>query len=245
MKRPLIGIIPQLDIENPFRHVRLFPQYQRSIERAGGIGVMLPFTNDKEVMKEMANSFDGFLFTGGQDINPELYGQKEGNYLTMSTGYAPERDDFESAFYPILKELNKPILAICRGFQIINVLHGGTILQDLPYEPYDGNFVLHPAWDSEGNFVHEIYVRPNTKLREIMRDDVIPVNSYHHQGIGKVGEGLTISGVSPDGLVEAFDIDDLDYGVGVQWHPEVLFDNNFDDGRLFKSFIEECRKRMK
>lgn len=244
MKLPTIGIIPQLDINNSFRHVRLFPQYQRSIEKAGGIGVMLPLTNDKEVMNQMANMFDGFLFTGGQDLSPHLYGGIEDPNLEFSTGYAPERDEFESKFYPIVYKKNKPIFAICRGLQIINVLHGGTINQNLPEFSSDPNFILHPAWSSEGGFIHDINVKNDTKLKEIMKTNSIKVNSYHHQGIDRLGQGLTVSGTSPDGLIEAFDIDGLDYGVGVQWHPEVLYDNDLDDGKLFKRFLEECKKKM-
>lgn len=239
-KRPIIGLTPQLDITNPFRHVRLFPQYQRAIEKAGGIGIMLPLTRDKDVMKEMTQMCDGFIFTGGQDLAPYLYGEEESDRLSMSTGYAPERDEFESAFYPIAFETKKPILAICRGFQIINVLHGGTINQDLPEYSDDPNFVLHPAWSEEHGDFHDILIRPDTQLKNIFKKDDIQVNSFHHQGLDKIGTDLTVSGVARDGLVEAFDINGLDFGVGVQWHPEVMFDEGIGNGELFLEHIKAC-----
>lgn len=240
-KRPIIGLTPQVDITNPFRHVRLFPQYQRSIEKAGGIGIMLPLTTDKDVMKEMTELCDGFIFTGGQDLDPYLYGEEEDDSLSMSTGYAPERDEFESSFYPIALESKKPLLAICRGFQIINVLHGGNIVQDLPETSNDPNFVLHPAWSEEHGDFHKIFIKPETQLEDIYRRKEIDVNSFHHQGVDKIGSNLTVSGIAQDGLVEAFDIDDLDFGVGVQWHPEVLFDNNIGNGELFRAHIKACQ----
>ncbi len=243
MSYPLIGIVPQLDITTPMRHVRLFPQYQRSIEKAGGIGVMLPLTNNKDIMNQLAQTFDGFLFTGGQDLNPHLYGEDELENLEATTGYAPERDYFESAFYPLVKKLNKPILAICRGFQIINVLHGGTIIQDLPRQSPDPNFVLHPAWNENREQLHDIFINPNTSLYNIIKRKKVKVNSYHHQGINQLGKGLTVSATSPDGLIEAFDIDDLNFGVAVQWHPEVLYDKQLSDGKIFKAFIENCSNK--
>lgn len=240
--RPIIGITPQLDINSPFRSVRLFPQYQRSIEKAGGIGIMIPLTQDKEVMEQIIDMCDGFLFTGGQDLNPSLYGETENIDLTHPTGYAPERDAFESQFYPLVKKSKKPVLAICRGFQIINVLHGGTIIQELPENGDNMNFVFHPAWNEEDPG-HDIFINSHTQLAEIMKAKKIYVNSFHHQGIKDLGNGLTVSGRSRDGLVEAFDIDDLPFGVGVQWHPEVLYDNDFDDGNLFKALIEACQSQ--
>lgn len=243
-KKPVIGLTPQLDITNSFRHVRLFPQYQRAIEKAGGIGIMLPLTNDVNVMRQMAEMCDGFVFTGGQDLAPYLYGEEEADDLSMTTGYAPERDAFESAFYPIAKETNKPILAICRGFQIINVLHGGTINQDLPEESDDPNFVLHPAWSEDSGDFHDILIRQGTHLSKIFNKDKISVNSFHHQGLKDLGKGLTVSGIAPDGLVEAFDIDGLDFGVAVQWHPEVLYDLDIGKGELFRELIKACEAQM-
>lgn len=243
MTVPIIGLVPQIDSDKYFKYVRLFPEYQASVEKAGGVGLMIPHTKDKKIMRMIVELCDGFIFTGGHDIDPRLYGEKESAYVSMSTGYSPERDEFETTFYPLVKEMNKPILAICRGFQIINVIHGGTMIQDLPYEPYDGNYILHPAWTEEGNLVHDINVKPNTKLHKILKKDIVSVNSYHHQGVKKLGKGLTISGVAPDGLIEAYDIDDLDFGIGVQWHPEVLYTKDYNSGKLFKAFIEECKKR--
>ncbi len=238
--KPIIGISPQLDITNPFRHVRLFPQYQRSLEKAGAIGLMLPLTEDEETLKQICDLCDGFLFTGGQDLEPKLYGETEDENLDFSTGYAPERDRFESLFYPMVEKTGKPILAICRGFQIINVLHGGSIVQDLSLE--EDRPVAHSSFGSDdSNNFHTLNVLENTQLHDIFKRDLVTVNSYHHQGIKTLGEGLTVSGVSDDGLIEAFDIDGLDFGVAVQWHPEVLFDSQIDDGKLFKAFVKACK----
>lgn len=243
MSLPLIGIVPQLDTKTPMHHVRLFPEYQRSLEKAGGIGVMLPLTNNLEILNQIANSFDGFLFTGGQDLNPVLYGEEKIENIDSIDTYSTERDSYECLFYPIVKKLNKPILAICRGFQLINVIHGGTIMQDLPRESDKPGFILHPAWNDKHQFFHDIIINPDSNFSKIMGQEKIIVNSYHHQGIKKLGNGLSIAGISPDGLVEAFEIDDLDFGLAVQWHPEVLFDYGIDDGKIFKAFLNSCRKK--
>lgn len=242
--RPIIGITPQLDIDSPFRSVRLFPQYQKSIEKAGGIGIMIPLTEDEEVLRQIIDMCDGFLFTGGQDVHPSMYGETESSHLIRPTGYAPERDKFESIFYPLVKEANKPLLAICRGFQIINVLHGGSIVQELTYDENNPDSIYHPAWgDNEKG--HEILVTEDTHLKNIFNSSEIYVNSFHHQGIKDLGSRLTVSGISPDGLIEAFDIEDMDFGVGVQWHPEVLYAHDIDDGKLFKALINEIKSREK
>lgn len=242
--RPLIGIVPQMDVDNRFRHLRVFPHYMKALEKLGAVGVMLPMTEDPALMKELASRFDGFLFPGGNDLQPELYGEKTEKGLE-ETKYAPERDQFESAFYPFVYEADKPVLAVCRGMQLVNVLGGGSMIQDLPVEGEDEGFVLHAEWERPEELVHELTLVPGTLLADLYEEETIGVNSLHHQGIDRLGDGLTVSGRSKDGLVEAYDIDGLSFGMGVQWHPEVTYLAGLDDGRIFKAFIAAAKDEQK
>lgn len=238
---PVIGIVPQIDMEGRFHHVRLFPNYMKVLDACGAAGIMLPFTHDRRKISRLLEICDGFLLTGGQDINPELYGD-----VTSGTSeYAPVRDTYEPVLFPMILETGKPVLAVCRGMQMLNVLAGGTLTQDLPDENSGDSkmkdFILHPDWKHPLEGVHRVHVRPGTQFRQITGTDSIMTNSLHHQGIKKIGNGLTVSGVSDDGLVEALEIDALEYGIGVQWHPEELFEDDETSQRLFRSFVEASR----
>lgn len=173
MKRPLIGIMPLYDSEK--NSYWMLPGYMRGIEAAGGAPVMLPLTEDQSLLRQLAETFDGFLFTGGQDISPRLYGEEK---MPLCGEICPTRDKMELIMLDAAMELDKPVLGICRGLQFINAALGGTLFQDIPAEfpsavkhcqtpPYD-----HPA--------HEVMLLPSTPLRELLGQETIRVNSYHH-----------------------------------------------------------------
>lgn len=239
---PLIGIVPQIDTKSPFRHIRLFPNYLRALDRSGAAGIVLPFTKDAGKLKMLIELCDGFLLTGGQDIDPRLYGAE----AIKDADYAPERDAFEPFLFPMIFASGKPVLAVCRGMQMVNVLNGGTLYGDLPGkdspESQNRDFVLHPDWEHPLDGVHEINVAEGTLLHKIAGTDRIRVNSLHHQGVDKLGEGLTVAGTAPDGLVEAFDIEGPEFGLGIQWHPEALFDGDELSRKIFAAFVEAARK---
>jgi putative glutamine amidotransferase len=207
--------------------------YVEAISAAGGVPVMLPFCMGS--VNEYADALDGLVISGGGfDVPPQMY-TKDPVHPDVKT--KPDRSLFEFAIAEAMLRKNKPVLGICGGMQLLNVYFGGTLHQHLPdaYPQSIDHTQTHPR-DVEQ---HHVILEPETLLRHITSDtSTIPVNSIHHQGIAKLGEGLVISAVAPDGLVEAFEHPDYSFCIGVQWHPE--FHVSPADTALFKHFIEAC-----
>ena len=143
MKKPIIGIVPLVDIER--ESYWMLPGYMKGIEQAGGIPLMLPLTADEENLQQLADEMDGFLYAGGQDISPGMYAQKRSR---MCGQRCRERDEMETILFRMVYEQDKPLLGICRGIQYINVVMGGTLYQDLPSEyPSDTEHHQMPPYD--------------------------------------------------------------------------------------------------
>lgn len=241
--KPMIGVLPQYNaIENK---IYIAPPYMNGIIEGGGLPVLLPFVKNKKDIYTLAKEFDGFLFTGGQDINPSLYGQPLCN---CSDEIAPRRDDLEiNLFKAIIKE-NKPVFGICRGMQLINVALGGTLKQDILGVREIGMTLQHFQKTPFDIPVHEINIEKNTLLYRILEKDKILVNSIHHQGIGNLAKGLLPVATSVDDLIEAVEIKALDFGIAVQWHPEQLLKTDNNARKLFAAFINaansNCNKKV-
>lgn len=245
MKKPLIGISPQYDFER--NRIFVVQNYLNSIRIAGGIPVLLPLHIQKDDLEYLVSKLDGVLFTGGPDIDPFMFGEE-----TMEHGgiVLPERDQLEEHLFHLAFSYNKPILGICRGIQVINVFLGGTLYQDLnQFKPTFGidmdnmglSYPLQHYQKSENHVLsHSVIVNKNSRLYEITGKDEFRVNSFHHQGIKEVAPNLMVSAVSKDSLVEALELKNYNYLLGVQWHPEHL--TTIDDSayRIFKSLIDAC-----
>lgn len=234
MKRPTVGIIPLADVERD--SLWMLPGYMEGILRAGGLPVMLPLTGDREVLAELACGLDGFLFTGGHDVSPALYGQPR---LPACGACCPARDEMERALFSMLWELDKPVLGICRGLQSINVLLGGTLYQDLPTQaPSDVVHCQRPPYDRPS---HTVRLAPGTPLHGLLRAGRIAVNSYHHQAVRALASPLQAMAYSPEGLVEAAWAPEKKYVWAVQWHPEFSFQKDENSRRIFGSFVDAMR----
>lgn len=170
------------------------------------------------------DSLDGLLLTGGTDVNPSLYGQDR-DPETEDPDDA--RDTLEKRLIEAALERDLPILAICRGMQILNVVHGGTLLQHIEGHRCPG---VPEA--------HEVCVDRDTRLAAAVGAGAHPVNSRHHQAVGKLGAGLRISAKSPDGCIEALERDDKNFVLAVQWHPEDLIESHPTARRLFEEFAK-------
>lgn len=177
---------------------------------------------------ESLEGLAGLLLTGGSDVNPALYGEAPQLETQPSDD---QRDALEIRLLKQALEINLPVLAICRGLQLFNVVHGGTLIQHLENRLHEKRTDLPASADN-----HTATVQPETKLAAIMGSGKIAVNSRHHQAIGKVGEGLRVSAMSEDGVIEAVERPDKAFAVAVQWHPEDRCMVDARDRKLFESF---------
>jgi len=243
--RPLIGIsssmgqaIYSLTQNNPpqLQH-RMNDTYAKAIIRAGGIPVILPNNEDVSCVEEIAAKLDGFLLSGGDDVDPALFGQRATGKLGA---VIPRRDNFEIALARhVIENTDKPLLGICRGVQVMNVALGGSLHIDLP----DAGKLCHslsmyPRWACS----HSVQVMEGTRLAKIMGVGEGMVNSFHHQAIDALAQGLVVSALSElDGVIEAVELPGQHFVLGVQWHPEELTDRE-EAKVLFRSFVQAAEK---
>jgi len=206
--------------------------YLESVKRAGGEPRVLSLD-----VPPSLDGLDGVLFTGGGDVDPAHYHDARHPNTNEPD---PARDAFELALAKLALAKGTPLLAICRGLQVINVAAGGTLVQDIPAQLNQalGHQVDSPAYA----IAHEVWVTPGTALARVMQEElggteVLQVNSRHHQAIGKTAEGFTISATAPDGIVEAIERPSARFCIAVQWHPE-----NFWRTGEFRSLFEEFVK---
>lgn len=211
MIKPLIGITLGSRQKESERSFVLNELYVTAIEQAGGIPVLLPALLEEAAVREARRRLDGLLLTGGADVDPTLYG---GALHPRVYGVDARRDATEIALVRLAVQTGWPFLGICRGIQVINVALGGTLYADLPDQL--GQVVNH--WSEETG--HAVRVEPQSRLLSLVGAGEFNVNSYHHQGIERLAPGLKPVGWAPDGLVEAVEIPDYPFAVGVQWHPE-------------------------
>jgi gamma-glutamyl-gamma-aminobutyrate hydrolase PuuD len=177
---------------------------------------------------ESLEGLAGLLLTGGTDVNPALYNE-EPHAETQPPDQS--RDDLEIRLLNQALESNVPVLAICRGLQLFNVAHGGTLIQHLDSREHEKKPELPASAET-----HKTVIHPDTKLAGSIGTGEMGVNSRHHQAIGKLGEGLRVAAVSPDNVIEAVERPDKDFAVAVQWHPEDRCMVDARDRKLFESF---------
>ncbi len=193
--------------------------------------VILPLTEDKELIRAYAAEFDGFIFTGGGDMDPSLYGEE---ILPACGRIAAERDAFEMALLTEVTALKKPVLGICRGMQVMNVFCGGTLWQD--YASQLEMEAPHCTKDENGATHHP--VRLSGWMKDLIGEERIMTNSYHHQSVKEPGRDLEICAFSEDGIAEAMIHTKLPYFRAAQWHPEV--DPDGYSAKIFTEFLRAC-----
>lgn len=226
--RPLIGLTTS-EMREPVRD-ELLPHaeagreemilgfhYMRAIARAGGLPVVMAPLPD-EAAADLVPHFDGILIPGGPDVDPGCYGRDPHPGLGPTW---PELDHFEIAIVQEAERLGKPILAICRGMQALNVAHGGTLFQHLPDEP--GTDLPHRKANLGDPIVmHDVLIEPDSALARAMGVERAVVNSYHHQAPWRIGEGLRRVAWAPDGIIEGLEVPGAEFALGVQWHAEAM-----------------------
>lgn len=236
MKKPIIGVTPLYDTEKD--SVYMLPQYLNSITAAGGIPVILPLNSDADDIKAVAECCDGFLFTGGQDIIPAIYGEETTRFCGE---VCPARDAVDIAILGEALEADKPIFGICRGLHLVNAVMGGTLYQDLEVQQANSLNIAHNQHYSFKIPVHSVNISNAGPLYDILGTDSIMVNSIHHQGIKVLADSLTPAALSPDSLVEAAYMENMKFVLCVQWHPEYTFETDESSRKLFEAFINACK----
>lgn len=210
--------------------------YVQAILSAGGLPVLVPASFLSSDWQQLVECFDGFLFSGGGDVDPRRYG---GMVAANSYGFSEMRDTFELGLIPFIVKAEKPILGICRGAQVLNVALGGTLIGDIASEvPAAKKHDWYPSYARDKR-VHDVNVLPETRLSELLNQTRVSTNSLHHQAIKAVGQGLVVSAMAEDGVVEAIELAGKPFTVGVQWHPEHLQDDPAMRS-LFKEFIRSA-----
>ncbi len=232
MKKPLIAVLPLYDREKD--SYWMLPGYFAGLQAAGAVPVMLPLFGEQDAA-QLARDFDGFLFTGGQDLDPALYGEQK---LDCCGELSPARDRMEAAMFQAAFSSGKPILGICRGLQMINVCLGGSLWQDLPSQrPESRNHRMERPYDRA-----EHPVKLSGPLEALYARKTLGVNSCHHQGIKSLAPGLEPMALADDGLMEAFFHPEQAFLWAVQWHPEFFDPAKGPGAVLFRAFAEAAMK---
>ena len=223
--------IPQMGTDLFRKYMK--SKYVKSIERAGANVKWIELDNTEKAVAE-ACLCDGLLLPGGADIEPALYG-KEREEKCGKPNELRDKNEFE--IFNAFVKTGKPILGICRGFQLFNVACGGTLHQDIA----DIKKCSHSDFLKRSKAVHKVTVTENTLLYKIFGKNEIGVNSLHHQAIENIGENLIVSAVSEDGFVEGLELKNHPFCIAVQWHPEHMSKTDLLQQKLFNDFVKTCK----
>lgn len=224
-----IGIVI-CGIENEKQYVS--DAYIQAIKSVGGLPIILPLVKSKSFIQSYVELCDGFLFCGGGDVTPLLFGQEP---LTDIGKTDITLDLFQIRLMKEILEKDKPILAICRGMQVLNIACGGSIYQDLSLTNFETiNHVQSSL--TRKDVSHKVILEPKTRLHQLLGSFVF-TNSFHHQSIHHLGKGLTVSGFTGDGVIEGIEMPSHTFVVGVQWHPENLLKTTPQMKQLFHALI--------
>jgi putative glutamine amidotransferase len=216
--RPLVALTTTFVAEGGSHRrpqVTLYGAYLTVLEERGLAPVMITPFHARPSIEALLERCAGLVLTGGEDVDPKRYGEAPHPALSTVT---PERDEMELIALDVAVQRHIPVLAICRGVQLMNVYFGGTLYQDITSQL--ASAVLHEQKQPWGERSHGVHLKPGSRLRAIVETDTLQINSFHHQAIKDVGTGLVVTGVAEDGIVEAVEAVDHPWAVGVQWHPE-------------------------
>ena len=231
--RPVIGITPLMDTK--LDSYWMLPDYMQAVQQAGGLPLMLPFQYDDESIDQMVELCDGLIFTGGEDIDPSRYHEER---LPVCGESIPIRDELEIRLLRAALAAKKPVLCICRGLQLFNVVMGGTLWQDLPSQrPSE---IKHSQGKPYGAATHSVELVPGSPLHALLGQSTIGVNTRHHQAIRELAPSLAVMATSPDGLIESICLPGSRFAWGVQWHPEHMAPDDANSVKIFAAFVEAC-----
>ena len=236
-RKPVIGITTGYDEDKKMLYLK--EGYYEAIYQSGGLAVAIPFTCDEENLLEHLENYDGILLSGGSDIDPKFYGESN---MPYNGTISPIRDQCELFMAKKIIEANIPLLGICRGIQVMNVAMGGTLFQDIYAQNKESTMFMHtqsaPTWYPS----HEITMKKDSWVYRSFGKEKGEVNSFHHQAIKDIGKGFEATSHSGDGIIEAIEYTKNRFCVGVQWHPELMWQHNPEFLNLFKAFVNLSKK---
>jgi len=243
--KPVIGVTPDFNAgdrqewggKEPTYFLRA--RYVRAVEELGGVPLILPLVADRAVRRRLIQGIDGLLLTGsGPDLDPTLYGERQRYTFQI---VAERRSDCELDLVRLAIRNRIPTLAICGGMQAMNVACGGSLFQDLPAQVNEA--LQHRQTTSATRVSHSITITEGSLLNRIIKRSHMQVNSSHHQSVKTVGRTLIASATAPDGIVEAIEHPTHRFFLGLQWHPEFLFERHLLHRRLFQAFLRAAARR--
>lgn len=242
MTKPFIGVSGNILRDNGGAYVDLLRSYvnhdyPRSIEEAGGIPIIIPFTKNLDVARETVAKLDALLLSGGHDVSPLNYGEEP---LQGLGDVFPERDQFDFALLKAAEEKQIPIFCICRGIQILNVYRGGTLYQDLKYD--ENCTIKHSQNQTPSLGTHTVDIEFESKLASAIGRSTWITNSHHHQTCRNIGESLVVTGRAKDGTVEALEDTNRPWFVATQFHPEMMHVKDVHAKTLFKAFVDATKE---
>jgi putative glutamine amidotransferase len=233
MSRPLIGITVDTADEQP-PHYESPMAYSTAVEKAGGVPMLLPYRIDHALIPEIVDRLQGLLFSGGNDLDPVLYGE---SYHPKAVPIDPDRQRFELALMAEVERRRMPTLGICLGSQVMNVYRGGSLNQFLPDIPRHAA-IEHRNLD-RAYPRHGILLEPESIATQVIGHREVDGNTAHKQSVKSVGRGLRVTATSPDGVIEGIEDPTFPLFLGVQWHPERLHDEK-DHLALFKLLVDKA-----
>jgi len=226
--------IPIQDAEK--RRYTLGKNYIRSLIACGATPILLPTSLDHAAWRDLYAEADGVLLTGGGDVEPTVFGEEK---HPTTDDINPERDNIEIALAQWTLKDDTPMFAICRGIQVVNVALGGSLIQDIPSQY--GQSIEHrgsAVGAARDQVLHDVCIEPGARITEVFGPGNVGVNSFHHQAIKALGDGLIVTSRAPDGIIESVEAPGHRYYLGVQWHPEDMTTGREDMLALFQSFVD-------
>lgn len=235
-QKPVIGLTVSEDSSASV--LRLPRTCSSALLENGAVPLLLPLPLSPEDCSTITQRLDGFVFTGGPDVHPFLFGEETSSGCES---VSLTRDQSELCLFEAAFRMKKPILAICRGMQLANIALGGSIYQDISRLPRKKDIQHRPPF-SAALPAHRVILSRGSQLASLAGRQLIPVNSAHHQAIRRPAPSLTVCGHAPDGIIEAVEAPSYPFLIGVQWHPELLWTHYEHARLLFAAFINACCK---
>jgi putative glutamine amidotransferase len=235
MNKPIIAITPMYDDDQDT--ITMLPEYMDAVYASGGLPVIFPLNIEEKDICSLVSKFDGFLFTGGHDVNPSLYGEKKQDFCGEPND---AKDSLEAVLFREALKYDKPVLAICRGFQFINAVSGGSLYQDIDSQLDPDIRIIHRQKKPYEAACHNIEILPGSLLHSIVNTGSMDVNSLHHQAVKALASSLKACAVAEDGIVEAAWMPSKKFVLGIQWHAEFLYKRDHLSFEIFRRFVESC-----